>query len=324
MGRAAKLLLVGAWAAGVCSTNAIAAQPYPVRPVRIVLPLSPGGGVDAVGRLIAQELAGALNQSVVVEHRPGAAGNIAAQLVAKATPDGHTLLLVAANHAINPSLYKDLGYDPIKDFAPITKLSVQPYVFVVAAQVPARGVKEFIAFARSRQGGVTYASVGAGLLSHLSMELLRSMAKFEAVHVPYKGAAPAIVDMIGGRVDAFFPTITSSLPHIKANKLRPIAVTSARRVALLPEVGTVAEQGFPGYEVISWYALLAPAGTPSNVIGLLNTQLVKILKSPEVQARMGATGAEPEGSTPKELQAYIAREASRWAKVIKEAGITAQ
>lgn len=321
---AAKLLLVVAWAGATWSTNALAAQAYPLRPVRIVLPVSPGGGVDAVGRLVAQELSAVLNQPVIVDHRPGAGGNISAQLVAKATPDGHTLLLAAANHAINPSLYKDLGYDPIKDFAPITKLSVQPYLFVIAAQVPAKDVKEFIAFARTRQGGVTYASVGAGLLSHLSMELLRSMAKFEAVHVAYKGAAPALVDMLAGRVDAFFPTITSSLPHVKSGKLRAIAVTSARRVALLPDVGTVAEQGFPGYEVISWYALLAPAGTPAHVVGLLNTQLVKILRSSEVRARMAATGAEPESSTPKELEAYIVREASRWAKVIKEAGITAQ
>lgn len=320
----AKFLLIAGLVVTTCFAKVALAQSFPEKPIRIVLPVSAGGGVDAVGRLVAQELSFALNQPVIVDHRPGAGGNIAAQIVAKATSDGYTLLLATASHAINPSLYKNLGYDPIRDFTPITKLSVQPYLFVIPAQFPAQDVKGFVAAAKGRKDGVTYASVGAGLLSHLGMELLKSMAKFEAVHVAYKGAAPALVDMIAGRVDAFLPTITSSLSHVKSGRLRAIAVTSDRRVALLPDVGTVAEQGFPGYEVISWYALLGPANVPKPVVEILNMQTVKILKSPETHTRMRATGAEPESSSPKELEKYIASESKRWSKVIKEAGITSQ
>ena len=317
------VVVTAAMTAGpACAADA--AQSYPTKPIRVVLPVAPGGGVDAVGRLVGQELTNAWKQQVIIDHRPGGGGNIAAEIVAKANPDGYTLLLAAANHAINPSLYKSLTYDPIKDFAGISKLSVQPYIFVVPASLPAKDVKEFVLLAKGKKGALTYASVGAGLLSHLSMELLKSIADFDAVHVAYKGAAPAFIDVLSGRVDAFFPTMTSGLPHVKSGRLRAIGVTSAKRSPHLPEVPTVAEQGFAGYEVISWYALLAPAGTPRPVVRTLNAEVVRILKSPEVGARMTAAGADPDSSTPEELMAYIKLEMGRWAKVIQKAGITNQ
>ena len=306
------------------SNLVIAAEPvYPVKPIRFVLPVSPGGGVDAVGRLVGQELTNALKQQVIVDHRPGGGGNLAAEIVANATPDGYTLLLNAANHAINPSLYKNLSYDPVRDFSSVSKLSDQPYLFVLGSGVPAKDVKEFVALAKSKQGSMTYASVGAGLLSHLSMELLKHIAKFEAVHVPYKGAAPAFLDVLAGRVDAFFPTITSGLPHVKSGRVRAIAVTSAKRASIVPEVPTLAEQGYPGYEVLSWYALFAPAKTSPQVIKTLNTEVVKLLASQVVAERMAANGVEPVSSTPAELTAYVKSEKEKWEKVIKQSGITA-
>jgi len=317
-------VVTAAMAAGPAGAAETAAQAYPTKPIRVVLPVAPGGGVDAVGRLVGQELTNAWKQQVIIDHRPGAGGNISAEIVAKSSPDGYTLLLATASHAINPSLYKSLTYDPIKDFAGISKLSVQPYIFVVPASLPVKDVKEFVALAKGKKGALTYASVGAGLLSHLSMELLKSIADFDAVHVPYKGAAPAFIDVLSGRVDAFFPTMTSGLPHVKSGRLRAIGVTSAKRSSHLPEVPTVAEQGYPGYEVISWYALLAPAGTPRPVVRALSTEVVRILKSPDVGARMSAAGADPDSSTPEELMAYIKLEMSRWAKVIQKAGITGE
>lgn len=320
-----KLSITVAISAGLFMSGfAISAeQVYPTKPIRVVLPVSPGGGVDAVGRLVGQELTAALKQQVIIDHRPGGGGNISAEIVANATPDGYTLLLNAANHAINPSLYKNLSYDPVKDFSSVSKLSVQPYLFVVASNIPAKDVKEFVALAKSKQGTMTYASVGAGLLSHLSMELLKHIAKFEAVHVPYKGAAPAFVDVLAGRVNAFFPTITSGLPHVKSGRVRAIAVTSAKRASILPEVQALAEQGYPEYEVLSWYALFAPAKTPQHVIKILNTEVVKLLKLPSVVERMAGNGVDPVSSTPAELTAYVKSEKEKWAKVIQQSGITA-
>ncbi len=302
----------------------LAADPYPSKPIRFILPVTAGGGVDAVARLVGQELSAALKQPVVIEHRPGAGGNVAADFVAKAAPDGYTLLVATAAHAVNPSLYKSLSYDPVKDFTAISKLSVQPYLFVVPNSVPAKNVREFIALAKTRKGGVTYASVGAGLLSHLGMELLKSVGDFDALHVAYKGAAPAFIDVLAGRVDGFLSTMTSGLPHVKSGKLRAIGVTSPKRAPQLPDVPTVAEQGFPGYEAISWYALMGPAGTPRAVVNTLNTELVRILKSEDLAARMSAAGADPEGSSPEELAAYVKAEIDRWAGVIRKAGITAE
>jgi tripartite-type tricarboxylate transporter receptor subunit TctC len=289
-----------------------------------VIPVTPGGGVDAVARTVGQKLTAAFNHQIVVDNRPGAGGSVASDIVAKSVPDGHTLAIVTASHVTNASLYKKLPYDPIRDFAPITLLSVQPYLLVVNSSTPISNLKEFVTFAKGKQGGIAYASAGSGLLGHLNMELFKSLAGFEGVHVPYKGGAPALVDVMGGRVDAFFSTITSALPHVRSGRVRAVAVSSAKRHAQVPDVPTIAESGYPGYDVLSWYALLAPAGTPKSVIARLHGETVKLLTSSEVKERMAADGAEPVSSTPQELAAYLNSEMARWAKVIRQSGANSE
>ena len=317
-------------AAGIALTLACAysasapAQNFPTKPVRIVVGLAPGGGTDIITHMVASKLGPAINQQVVVDNRPGAAGNIAAEIVARSAPDGYTLLVTTASHAVNPSLYKKMSYDPIKDFAPITQLTAQPYIFVVHPSLPAKNIKEYIALSRTRKGGLTYASSGSGLLGHLAMELLKTMGKFEGTHIPYKGANPALIDTISGQVEAFFPTIISGLPQVKAGKVRAIAVTTAQRSPLLPNVATVAEQGFPGYEVSGWYGLLAPAGTPKDVITYLNTEVVKVLRQPDIKERMAGDGALPVGNPPEQFAKYIRTEMDKYAKVVKASGATAE
>ncbi|MCW5603663.1 MAG: tripartite tricarboxylate transporter substrate binding protein [Burkholderiales bacterium] len=308
----------------ICAVGGMAmAQNFPTKPVRIVVGLAPGGGTDIVSRLVGQHLSSAIGQQVVIDNRPGASGNIAAELVAKAPGDGYTLIVVTASHAINPSLYSKMGYDPVKDFAAVTQLTAQPYIFVVNPSVPAKSVKEFIALAKARKDGITYASSGAGLLGHLGMELLKMQAKFDAVHVPYKGASPALMDTIAGQVDAFFPTIISGLPQVKSGKVRAIGVTTLKRSPLLPDVQTVAEQGFPDYEVSGWYGLLAPAGTPKEVVAYLHREVVKVLRVPEVNDRLRSQGADGVGSTPEQFGEYVKSEVSKWGKLVKQLGVRA-
>jgi tripartite-type tricarboxylate transporter receptor subunit TctC len=303
-----------------------AAQAYPTKPVRIIVPIAPGGGQDFVARMIGQRLTIALGQQVIVDNRPGAGGIIGTHLAAKAAPDGYTLVVVAASFTAQPSLYTKLPYDPVKDLAPITQLGGQPYLLVVNPTVPAKAVKEFVALARSAKGKVTYGSSGSGEMSNLAMELLRTAAKFDAVHVPYKGAAPALAALLAGEVDAFFPAITSGLPHVRSGKARILAVTTLQRAALLPDVPTVAESGFPGYEVSGWYGLLAPAGIPKEIIARLHREVSKILEMPEVKELQAANGRipAPGGNTPEEFTATIQAEIARWATVIKRAGIKPQ
>ncbi len=307
---------------GVQSSPA-SAQNYPAKPVRIVVGLAPGGGTDIIARMVGQRLGASINQQVVIDNRPGASGNIAAEIVARSPADGYTLIVVTASHVINPSLYSKMSYDPIKDFAGITQLTAQPYLFVINPSVPAKTVKEFVALAKNRKGGLTYASSGSGLLGHLGMELLKLQANFEAVHIPYKGASPALVDTIAGQVDAFFPTIISGLPQVKSGKVRVIAVTTLKRAALLPDVPTVAEQGYPGYEVNGWYGMLAPAGTPKDVVAYLNREVGEVLRSAEGRERLAAEGAEGAGNTPEQFAAYMQSEAVKWGKVVKQAGARA-
>ena len=303
---------------------AASAQKYPSKSIRIVLPVTPGGGTDIIARLVGQKLSGVVNQQVVIDNRGGAGGNIAAEIVAKSPPDGYTLIVVTASHATNPFLYKKMNYDPVKDFAPVTQLTSQPYIFIVHPSVPVKSVKEFIALSKKRKGGLSYASSGAGLLGHLGMELLKTLGQFEGQHIPYKGAGPAMTDVLGGQVEAFFPTMISGLPHVKNGKVRAIGITSAKRSTLLPDVPTIAEQGFPGYEVSGWYGFLAPTGTPKEVIDLLNHEVVKILALPDVKERMAGDGADPVGNTSAEFNAYILSEMKKWQKVIKDAGATAE
>jgi tripartite-type tricarboxylate transporter receptor subunit TctC len=310
-------LLALAWAA------AAGAQGYPKKPVRIIVPIAPGGGQDFVARIVAPKLTAAFGQPFIIDNRPGAGGIIGTQLAVKSPADGYTLVLVAASYTAQPSLYKNLPYDAVKDLEPITQLGGQPYLLVVNPTVPAKNVKELVALAKSSKGKLTYGSSGTGEMSNLSMELLKTMGGFNAVHVPYKGAAPALTAAIAGEVDAFFPSITSGLPHVRSGKARVLAVTTAKRAPLLREVPTIAESGFPGYDVSGWYGLLAPAGTPHEIVDRLQQEVAKILELPDVQELQASNGRipTPGGNTPQAFAANIQAEIARWSKVIKRAGI---
>lgn len=299
-------------------------QAYPQKPIRLVLPVPPGGGSDIIVRPVAQKLSSSLGQQIVVDYRGGAGGNIAAEIVAKAAPDGYTLLWVNTGIATNVSLYKKIYYDPIRDFTPITQLTSQCYLFVVHPSVPVSNVQQFVALSKTRKGGLSYASTGAGSLPHLGMELLKSRGKFDGTHVPYKGAGPGLIDVIGGQVDVMFPTIISGAPFVKAGKLRAIAVTSLTRAPLLPAVPTVAEQGFAGFEVNGWFGMVAPAGTPRDAITLLNAEITRTLKLPDVAERLIGDGAVAVGNTPGEFAAYIKSEITKWEAVIRRSGATAE
>lgn len=313
------------WLSALIHSGDAIAQAYPARPIRIVVPAPPGGGTDTVARIVGQKLSAAVAQPVITDNRPGASGNIAAQIVAKATSDGYTLFTIFGSHVTNPSLFKDLGYDPIKDFSPITRLSVLPYLLVVHPSLPANNVKELITLAKTTKSGLNYASGGAGLLGHLSMELLKDLGNFEATHIPYKGGAAAMLDVVGGRVCCFFASAPSALPHVKSGRVRVIAVSTKARSPLVPDVPTVAEQGFPEYDVVSWYGVLAPAKTPKKVISFLHREIVDILKMEDTKKSLAAVGAEPApSSSPEEFESYLRSELALWAKVIKKAGITVQ
>jgi len=301
-------------------TNVLAQNVYPNRPIKIVLPVSAGGGTDIVTRNIAQQLSKILGESVIVDNKPGAGGNLAADQVAHAKPDGYTLIVVTASHATNSNLYKKLSYDPIKDFSPISQLTSQPYLFVVNNNVPAKTIKEFIAFAQTNKN-TNYASSGKGLLGHLGMEQLKIVGNFDATHIPYKGAGPALIDTVSGHVHAFLPTIVSGLPFAKQGQVRLIAVTSPNRLPSLPNIPTIAESGFPGYEVLGWYGLLAPVGTPRQVITKLYEAVKQALNNPDVKDKMSADGADPVGSTPEQFEEFLSKERVHWAKIIKASGI---
>ncbi|MBI4190605.1 MAG: tripartite tricarboxylate transporter substrate binding protein [Betaproteobacteria bacterium] len=303
--------------------GAALAQSYPNKPIRIIVPYPPGGATDLIGRTIGLKLAEAWTRPVIVDNRGGAEGNIGIGLVAQAVPDGYTLVVVPANLAINPSFHRKLSYDPVKDFAPITQVTSQAYLFVVHPSVPAKTVKEFIAFAKSKKDGITYTSSGSGLPPHLGWELLKRLAGFDALHVPYKGTAPSMIALIAGEADASMVTPPSSLSHVRTGRLRALAVTSLKRSVLLPDVPTVAESGFPGFEVSGWIGLLAPAGTPREVVAKLHNEISRILKLPDVRDRMVADGVDPVGGTPEEFEAYIKAEIIKWAKVIKQSGARA-
>ena len=291
----------------------------------MIVAYPPGGGTDIVGRMVAQKLGDALGQSVVVENRGGASGNIGTELAARAAPDGYTILMgnVAPN-AINVSLFKSLPFDPIADFAPVSLVASTPNVLVVHPSTPARTVKEVIELARSKPGALNFASAGVGSSSHLAGELFRTLAGAEIVHVPYKGAGPAMVDVLSGQVQLYFATMPAAMPHVKSGKLVAIAVTSAKRSPALPELPTIAESGVPGYEASTWYGLLAPAHTPGPVVARLHDATVKVLSEASLREKLADQGFEPIGDTPEEFAAYIKSEIGKWGKVIRDAGIKAE
>lgn len=297
--------------------------PYPTRPIRIVVPQSAGASTDLTARLMGQKLSVALGQPVVIDNRPGAGSIIGTDLVAKAAPDGYTLLVVASSITLNPTLHKDLPFDPLRDLAPITQLSAFPNMLVVHPSLPVKNVKELIALARAKPGTINYGSSGSATGTHLSAELFKYMTGIDLVHVPYKGGGPAVQALLGGQVQLNFATIVTVLPHVRAGKLRAIAVTTARRSPSAPDVPTIAESGVPGYDHGPWNGFLAPARTPRPIILRLNEEVVRILQAPETKTVFASEGAEPVGNKPDEFGAIIKSETAKWAKVIRAAGIKA-
>jgi tripartite-type tricarboxylate transporter receptor subunit TctC len=302
--------------------EAALAQAYPSKPIRLIVPFAPGGGNDNIARLVGKRVSDSLGQPLVIDNRPGAGGVLGAELAAKSAPDGYTLFLGGVgSHALNPNLIEKLPYDPIRDFAPVALLAQAPLILVVHPSVPARDTAEFVAYARKNPGKLNFASNGNGTSSQLAAVMFDSMAGVDMVHVPYKGLSPALTDLLSGQVQLMFSSVVAILPHIKAGKLRALAVTGAKRLTALPEVPTIAEAGFPGYEASSWYGILAPAGTPREIVMKLNTEFRKALEQPEVRKNLLAEGAEPVGGTPEQFAEYIRAEKERLGKVIRDAKI---
>jgi tripartite-type tricarboxylate transporter receptor subunit TctC len=299
------------------------AQPvtYPTKPVRLVVPFPAGGTTDILARAAAQKLSEAWGQQVIVDNRPGAAGNIGSELVAKSAPDGYTLEMgTVGTHAINPSLYAKMPYDHIKDFVPIVLVAGVPNVLVVNPALPVNSVQELIAYAKANPGKVNFASSGSGTSIHLSGELFRTMSGVEITHIPYKGSAPALTDLMGGQVQIMFDNLPSSLPFIKAGRLRALAVTSATRAPALPDTPTMVEAGVPGFEASSWFGIVAPAGTPREIVNKVNAEIDRWLSSPEAKEKLAAQGAIAAGGTPEDFAKHIAAETAKWARVVKESG----
>ena len=304
---------------------AAAETPYPTRPVRFIVPFAPGGSTDTLARTLAQRLTDALGQQVVVDNRSGGNGNIGTEIVARAVPDGHTIVLgYIANLGIGPSLYAKLPFDPVKDFAPVTLLAVAPNILVAHPSLPVKNVRELVAYAKANPQKVNYASAAVASLGHLAGELLNSSAGIRMQHVPYKGSGQAVIDLLAGQVQIMFSGMSSVMPHIKAGKLRPLAVTGAQRSPATPEVPTIAEAGYPGFEASAWYSVMAPAGTSKTVVMRLNGEILRALKIPEVKERLENVGFELVGSSPDECGAYIRNEIVKWAKVVKASGIKAE
>lgn len=312
-------LLFSAFAA--CLPHGVQAQSYPAKPIRMLIGYPPGGGVDIVARQIGPKYGEQLGQPIVIDNRPGAAGNIASDLLAKAPADGYVLMMSTPSVTINPSLYAKVGFDPIRDFAPITMVGVTPLILVVHPSLPAKSVKDLVALAKARPGQLLYSSGGNGSAAHLAGELLKSVTGTSIVHVPFKGAPPSMVALIGGEVHFTFGALTSTLPHVKSGRLRMLAVTSAQRSAFVPDLPTVSEAGISGYDVTQWYGLFAPAQTPAAIIAKLNSDLIRILDLPDVKAQMAALSLEIMTGTPQQFAAFVKSELVKWAKVVKESNM---
>ena len=306
----------------VCLPLAALAQStdFPNKVIRIVVPFPPGGATDAAARLVATKMSEKWGQPVLVDNRAGAGGNVGSDIVAKSPPDGYTLVMgVTGSHAINTSLYSKMPYDPVTDFVPISQVAVVPNVVVVHASVPARNLAELVALAKREPGKLNYASLGNGTAAHLGMEMLKSAADIDITHVPYKGSAPAVSDLLAGQVQVMMDGLPSALPHVKAGKLRAIALTSLHRSPALPDLPTISES-YPGFYADAWSGLFAPKGTPQPVVAKLSTEVQRILRLPDVREKLAALGAEPVGSTQAEFTAHLKREIDKWAKVVKSSG----
>ena len=317
-----RMLLAGLALAAATGAFAQSAPSFPTRPVVIVVGFAPGGGTDIAARIVAKQLAVELGQQVLVENRAGAGGNIATGQVARAAPDGYLISLATISSlTVQPLINTKLPYDPRRDLAPLTMGVVFANVLVVHPSVPATTVAEFVALARAKPGTIGYGTSGIGTTGHLAGELFRMMAQAPIVHVPYKGGGPAMTDLIAGQIPSSFASAPSALPQVKAGKIRALATTGAARSSFLPDVPTIAESGFPGYEATNWYAFVAPAKTPKDVVARLNRDLVKSLRTPEIREQLLASGMEPQPSTAEELAQYIDRQFATWGRVVKEAGI---
>jgi len=314
--RSIGLLLGATFACGA------AAQGYPSKPIRVIVGQAPGGATDIVSRALAQKLTDGLGQTVVIDNRSGAAGSIGSAIAASAPPDGYTALIVSSTYTINPSLYKKLPFDPVRDLQPVTLIASSPFLLMVHPSIAAKTPRELIALAKTRK--LTFGSGGIGSSGHLAAELFSSMAGIELTHVPYKGAGPALIDTLGGQVNLIMSSIVSGMPYAKAGRLRALAITTRTRSPALPELPTISESALPGYDFSSWYGLMVPAGTPQPVIGRLHDETVKALKLPDLQQRLASEGCDAVGSTPEQLAAYIKSEMARWAKVVKASGMQAE
>jgi len=317
-----KVMQAAALAAMVVCAAPAFGQAYPTKPIRIVAPSTPGDAPDVIARLVADKLSVALGQQVVVDNKPGAGGVVGSESVAKSAPDGYTLIMGnAGSHGINAAVYSRLPYDIQRDFAPVSQVAIAPNVMVINPSLPVNSVAEFIAYAKSQPGKLSYASGGNGSSAHMSMELFKSMAGIDVQHIPYKGSTPALTDLIGGQVAVFIGNMPPTVPHIKAGKLRALAVTTKTRSALMPELPTIADSGLPGYETVAWFGVLAPAGTPPEIVGKLSLEIGKIARSPEMRERLVAMGAEPVGGTPEEFKAVIDRDIAKWKPLAQKVGI---
>ena len=316
------LLAIALLAGAGAITGPAAAQQYPAKPIRMLVGFPPGGGTDIVGRIVAQKLSENLGQSILVENRGGATGMIAAELAAKAPPDGYNIMMAhIAAMSILPHLYPKMTYDTVRDFAPITLCAIGPNLLVVHPSLPVKSVKELIALAKSRPGQLQYASPGSGSVQHLSGELFKLQAKVDMLHVPYKGSGQSLVDLIAGHVQLNFDSVPPVLPHARAGRLRALAVTSEKRSALMPEIPTVNESGVPGFDMGTWWGLVAPAAVSKDVVARLYAETTKVLKLPDVREKLGNVGAEPGGNTPDQFGAFIRAEGKKYARIVKEANI---
>jgi tripartite-type tricarboxylate transporter receptor subunit TctC len=317
-----KRILMAALAAALVVSHVVdAQQAYPTKPVRLVVPSAPGGGTDITARVMAPKLSEFLGQQVVVENRAGAGTMIGGEVVARAAPDGYTLLMGISTLAINPAMYKKVPYDALKDFAPITQTVSLPNVLVVHPSLPAKTVKELVAFAKARPGQLQFASAGVGTNPHLAAELFLSMTGTKMLHVPYKGSGAGVIDVIAGHVPVMTPSILTGLPHAKTGRLRALGVTSAKRAGGAPDIPTIAEAGVPGYEAVQWFGILAPAGTPRPVVDRVHREAVRVLQSADIKERLQADGADPVANSPEEFAAFLRSESVKWAKVVKAVGI---
>ncbi len=316
-----KKVAAAAAAIGGLIANGAICQPYPSRPIRLIVPFAAGGPTDVVARIIAQKLGENMAQQVVVDNRAGATTIIGTEMGAKAAPDGYTLLMIAASHSITPSLYPKLPYNLVRDFAPVTLATAGPFLMVINPSIRADNVAEFVALAKSKPGEFTSGSSGTGSTAHMALELLNYIAGTRIRHVPYKGAPQGLADLLGGQISMYFGGVPGLLPHVKAGKLKGLAVSTRTRSMAAPNIPTIAEAGISGYEVSGWYGIVAPAGTSKSIITRLNAAIVALLQTQDIKEKMAANGAESVASTPEEFRVYVAAEISKWEKVIKASGI---